>query len=113
VGLFLIRAKQTPETWRRLVDNPEDRRKASTEGQGVYAGKFHGYWYAFGDYDIYALIEAPDNIAATTLLVKLAGSGAFSDVSTVPLLTVDEMLEALRRAKTVDYTPPGASATLT
>lgn len=37
-------------------------------GAGVYSGKFHGYWYAFGDYDVYALIEAPDNVAAATLL---------------------------------------------
>jgi uncharacterized protein with GYD domain len=107
--LYLIRAKQTPETWSRLIENPEDRRVASSQGQGVYSGRFHGYWYAFGDYDVYALIEAPDNVAAATLLVRLAGSGGFSEVSTVALMSVDEMLEALRRAKDFDYAPPGAS----
>lgn len=35
--------------------------------------------------------------------MKLAGSGGFSEVSTVALMSVDGMLEALRRAKDFDY----------
>jgi uncharacterized protein with GYD domain len=106
--LYLVRGRQTAETWKRLIDNPEDRRIPSKERESAHDGRFHGYWYAFGDYDVYALIEASSNVAAAAFLARQRSSGGFTDVSTVCLLTVDEMLEALKRAKDIEYWPPGA-----
>jgi hypothetical protein len=40
-------------------------------------------------------------------LVTVAGSGAFSSLSTTVLLTVEETLDALRRAQGLTYRPPG------
>jgi hypothetical protein len=39
--------------------------------------------------------------------VTVAGSGAFRSVSTTVLLTVEETLDALRRAQSMAYRPPG------
>jgi uncharacterized protein with GYD domain len=109
--LYLIRARQTPETWQRMIDNPEDRRIVSKQNEHVHDGKFHGMWYGFGDYDVYALIESPNNVAAAGFLAKQRAAGAFSEVSTVCLMSVDEMLQALERAKRIDYAPPGGVQT--
>jgi uncharacterized protein with GYD domain len=70
-------------------------------------GKLHGLWYAFGDHDGYVLSEAPDNPTVASVLVTVAGSGAFRSVSTTVLLTVEETLDVLRRAQSVAYRPPG------
>ena len=70
-------------------------------------GRLLGYWYAFGDVDGYALIEAPDDVSVASLMVKVSASGALS-VSTTKLMTVEEALQAFRRAGDIDYRPPGA-----
>ena len=58
---YLTRFSYTPETWARLVRNPEDRRAAAQQYIESVGGKLHGFWYAFGDHDAYTLWEAPDN----------------------------------------------------
>lgn len=70
-------------------------------------GKLYGYWYAFGDADG-SLVEAPDDITAATLLVKVASAGEFRHVSTTKLPTVDEALEVMRRAAVGPSTGPRA-----
>jgi len=37
----------------------------------------------------------------------VAGSGAFSSLSTTVLLSVEDTIEALRRAQSLAYRPPG------
>jgi uncharacterized protein with GYD domain len=104
---YLTAFKQSAETWAKLAANPSDRRESLGPVIEEMGGKLLGYWYAFGDVDGYALIEAPDDIAAASLLVKVAASGALT-VSTTKLLTVDEALQAFRQAANVNYQPPGA-----
>jgi len=40
--------------------------------------------------------------------VVIGGGGALSKIETTPLLTVEDTLEALGRAREVAYRPPGA-----
>ena len=61
--LYLTKFSYTPETWARLIDNPEDRRKAAQEYIESVGGTLHGFWYAFGAHDGYNLWEAPDNVS--------------------------------------------------
>src|SRR3712207_9016509 len=58
---ILTRFSYTPETWARLLENPEDRRQAAQSYIESVGGRLHGFWYAFGEHDGYALWEAPDN----------------------------------------------------
>jgi len=104
--LFLTAFSQTPETWARLISSPEDRRVALRPVFEAAGGKLNGYWYAFGETDGYALFEAPDDVTAASVLVKVAASGAFTRLSTTRLLTVEEALDAFGRAGGVRYRPP-------
>ena len=52
---YLTRFSYTPETWARLIKNPEDRRAAAAEYIESVGGKLHGFWYAFGEHDAYNL----------------------------------------------------------
>ena len=106
--LYLTRFSYTPETWARLIDNPEDRRTAAETYIESVGGRLHGFWYAFGEHDGYTLWEAPDNVSMAAVALALSGGGAISALETTVLLSVDETLEALRRVEGVRYRAPGA-----
>ena len=106
--MYLTRFSYTPETWARLVKNPEDRRAAARQYIESVGGKLHGFWYAFGDHDGYNLWEAPDNVSMAAVSLAISGGGALSSLETTVLLTVDETLDALKRAQSVGYRAPGA-----
>jgi uncharacterized protein with GYD domain len=105
--VYLMRFSYTPETWSRLIQNPEDRRDAArayVEGAG---GELHGFWYGFGEYDGYAIFEAPDNVSMAGVVLAIAAGGALASVETTVLMTVEETLEALEKSTSIGYRPPG------
>jgi uncharacterized protein with GYD domain len=105
--LYLSRFSYTPETWARLISQPEDRREAARAYIESVGGKLHGFWYAFGTQDGFNLWEAPDNVSMAAVALAIAGGGALSSFETTVLLTVEETLDALRQAEQVGYRPPG------
>ena len=105
--LYLTKFSYTPETWSRLVKNPEDRRLAAQQYIESVGGKLHGFWYGFGSHDGYNLWEAPDNVSMAAVAIAIGGGGALSSIDTTVLLTVDETLEALQKAQQLKYKAPG------
>ena len=76
--LYLSRFSYTPETWARLVKNPEDRRDAARRYIESVGGTLHGFWYAFGAHDGLTLWEAPDNVSMAAVAIAIGGGGAVS-----------------------------------
>ena len=109
MSLYLMRFSYTPETWSRLIQNPEDRRHAARAYIEQVGGALHGFWYGFGEYDAYVICEAPDNISMSGVVLAIAAGGALSRVETTVLMTVEETLEALATAKGIGYRRPGES----
>ncbi len=107
MALYLSKFSYTPETWSRLIGNPEDRREAATAYIESVGGRLHGFWYAFGTHDGYTLWEAPDNVSMAAVSLALSAGGAISSLETTVLLTVEETIEALQKAGQVKYRPPG------
>jgi uncharacterized protein with GYD domain len=106
--LYLSRFTYTPETWARMIANPEDRREAARSYIESVGGTLHGFWYAFGTHDGYNLWEAPDNVSMAAVALAIGGGGAVGSFETTVLLTVEETMEALRTAGEIRYRPPGA-----
>ncbi|HYY33982.1 MAG TPA: GYD domain-containing protein [Gaiellaceae bacterium] len=106
--LYLTKFSYTPETWARLIRNPEDRRKAAQSYIESVGGTLQGFWYGFGSHDGYTLWEAPDNVSMAAVALAIGAGGALSSMDTAVLLTVDETLEALGKAGQIGYQPPGA-----
>ena len=104
--MYLTRFSYTPETWARMIKNPEDRRAAAQQYIESVGGKLHGFWYAFGDYDGYNLWEAPDDVSMAAVALAIGAGGALSSIHTTVLLTVDETIGALQRASTISYRRP-------
>lgn len=105
--LYLTKFSYTPATWNTLISNPEDRRKAAQACIESVGGKLHGFWYAFGSHDGYNLWEAPDNVSMAAVALAITGGNALSSFETTVLLTVDETLDALRKAGQFAYRAPG------
>ena len=105
--LYLCKFSYTPETWARLIGNPEDRRKAAESYIESVGGKLHGFWYAFGEHDGYNLFEAPDDVSMAAVAMAIGGGGALSSIETTVLMTVDDTIEALRKAGQIQYRAPG------
>ena len=106
--LYLTKFSYTPETWARLIGNPEDRREAARTYIESVGGKLHGFWYAFGEHDGYTLWEAPDNGSMASVALAIGSGGALSSIDTTVLMSVDETLDALRKAAEIQYQAPGA-----
>ena len=107
--MYLTRFSYTPETWAMLIAQPEDRRRAAEAYIESVGGTLHGFWYAFGEHDGINLWEAPDNVSMASVALAISGGGALSSFETTVLLTVEETLEALGRAQSVGYRPPGSA----
>src|ERR671935_2289095 len=107
MAFYLMRFSYTPETWAKLMQNPEDRRDAARAYVEQVGGTLHGFWYGFGKYDGYALYEAPDNVSMAGVVLAIAAGGALASVETTVLLTVEETLQALAKSKSIAYRPPG------
>lgn len=96
--LYLGRFKYTTETIQKLIENPQDRGKAAAEAAESLGAKLLGIWYAFGEFDGYFLVEAPDNTTVAALAMIAGGSGALARTETTVLLTMEEAQEAMRKA---------------
>jgi uncharacterized protein with GYD domain len=106
--LYLTRFSYTPETWARLIANPEDRRKAARSYIESVGGTLHGFWYAFGAHDGLNLWEAPDDVSMAAVALAIGSGGAVHSLETTVLLSVEDTMAALRTAHGITYRPPGA-----
>ncbi len=104
--MYLGRFSYTVDAVKALVENPTDRAEAAGAAVESIGGKMHGFWYAFGEFDGYFLMEAPDNSTALALSATVARSGAIAKIETIPLISVEEGIEAFRKTQSASYTPP-------
>ena len=105
--IYLSKFSYTPATWARLIERPEDRRIAAQSYIESVGGRLHGFWYAFGEHDGYAMWEAPDNVSMAAVALAIGAGGALSSLETTVLLTVEETMDALGRAQQISYRAPG------
>ena len=107
--LYMSTFDYKPEVWAELVHNPENRTEAVSRILEDAGCKLKGLWYAFGNSDGFALIEAPDNVTSASIAIAISASGAFRKFETTVLMTQDELLKALKKAQDVTYVAPGAA----
>jgi uncharacterized protein with GYD domain len=107
MAMYMARFSYTHEAWATLIRSPEDREATVRAMMERHRCKLHNLWYAFGEDDGYALIEAPDNVTAAAVVLAISSSGAFASFKTAVLMSQQDALEAMRLAADVAYTAPG------
>ncbi len=105
---YLVQASYTPESWAAQLKNPQDRRQVVEPLLARLGGRFETLDYAFGEYDIVAIVELPDNVSAAAVGLAIMAGGAMKAYKTTPLLSSSEGLQAMRRAAEAasTYQPP-------
>ena len=103
---YLISANYTAEGMEGVrAAGAKSRVDAVSTMLEAMGGKLDSFHFAFGDTDVYAIADVPDDEAAAALSIAINSSGAVSS-HTTKLLTVEQVDEALRLS--VDYRAPGA-----
>jgi uncharacterized protein with GYD domain len=102
---YLTRASLTAEGVKGTLKEGGTARRAAIERLAESLGmRLEAFYYAFGEDDVYAIIDAPDNVTAASSSMAVNAAGT-SHVKTVVLITPEEMDEVSKRRS--EYRPPG------
>lgn len=107
MAYYMIQTAFTAEAWAKMIKTPQNRADQVRPIIEKLGGKLEGYWTCFGDYDNVLIVQAPDNIGAAALSLAAAGGGALRAAKTTPLLTMEETMDAMKRAGKAEYKAPG------
>jgi len=102
---YMIEATYTLEGTRGLLrEGGTKRREAVKAALKSIGGKVDAFYYAFGGTDVYAIIDAPDNVSAAACAAAINATGAVQLRTTV-LLEPEDIDAAVK--KSVKYRAPG------
>ena len=103
---FLFIAQYAPQGAQAVLAAGGTARRAAIEKMAAgMGGRLETYDFAFGDDDVYAIIELPDERTAAAAALAVNASGA-ARVRTVVLMTPEDV-DATAQVH-ADYRPPGA-----
>ena len=102
---YLVHASYSVEGVKGLLKDGGSARRAVAKGAiESLGGKLEAFYFAFGDSDVIAIFEAPDNVAMSALSLAVGAAGGVSTKTTV-LLTPEEVDQVVK--KTASYRAPG------
>ena len=103
---YLIKGCYNPEGAKGLLkEGGSARRDMVKKIVESLGGKLEALYYAYGDVDVYALVDVPQATDGLALGLAVNASGAVR-LTTTPLITPEEIDAAAK--KTVAYRAPGA-----
>ncbi len=120
---YMYEVAYTPEAWAALIQKPQDRieairpaiRKLGGKIEAIrpairkLGGKIETAYFTFGDYDIVAIANMPDNVSAAAFSLAVSAGGSVVSIRTTTLMTIREGMRAMRQAKRSTYTPADAN----
>ena len=102
---YLIQGYYTAEYVKGLLkEGGSKRREAVKRALEDVGAKLEAFYFAFGEADVYTIVDAPDNISITAHVLAVIAAGAVH-VKSVVLLTPEEVDQAAK--KRASYRPPG------
>ncbi|MFZ0929208.1 MAG: GYD domain-containing protein [Syntrophobacteraceae bacterium] len=87
-----------------LKDGGSGRVAAVKKAFESLGGTVECYYFAFGEYDFFIIVDAPDNVSAASASLTANASGLVT-VKTTVLMTPEEMDEVAKKSPT--YRGPG------
>jgi uncharacterized protein with GYD domain len=103
---YLIKASYTVEGTKGLLkEGGSGRRAAVAQMAQQMGGILEAFYYAFGEADVFAILDVPDAISAAAISLVINSKGG-AQVSITPLITPEEIDAACK--KSVAYRAPGA-----
>ena len=103
---YSLQVAYTPLGWAALLKGPQHRLEAIKPVIERLGGSVVNGWFMFGEYDLLVICELPDNVSAAALSMAISSGGAVKAVKSAPLMSFEDGLEAMRKAKAAEYAPP-------
>ncbi len=88
-----------------LKEGGSSRRQAVDKLLASVGGKVDSFYYAFGDVDVYIVVDVPDNVTAAAIALTVGASGVVR-IKTTVLMTPEEVDAAAKKSPA--YRAPGA-----
>ena len=102
---YLLKVSYTADGAKGLMKDGGSKRhaaaKALVESVG---GRMETFYFAFGECDVFCIVDMPDAASAASASIAIAASGS-ATTEAVVLLTAEEIDAAVK--KSASYTPPG------
>jgi uncharacterized protein with GYD domain len=105
---YLLQVSYTPEAWAAMAKDPQDRIEKVRPAVEKLGGKLENGWLCFGEYDLVAILDMPDDVSMAGAAMAFAAGGAIKSQRTTPLMSTAQGVEAMRKAGGVAYRPPGS-----
>jgi uncharacterized protein with GYD domain len=107
MSLYLTRARYTPEACRGMIANPAER---ASIAKGMFEAadmKLHNIWMS-GNNEVICVVEG-SAVAGSAVSMVVMASGAFSEASSLELISPEQQVAAMKLAGTVaaKYRAPG------
>jgi uncharacterized protein with GYD domain len=107
---YLLQVAYSPEAWASLIAQPHDRLDVVRPVVEKLGGKITQGWFAFGDYDLIAIVEMPSNVEAAAFSLAASAGGAVRAIKTTPLMSTAQGIEAMKKAAKSGYKAPTKAA---
>lgn len=106
MGKYLFQGNYVDDGMKGLLqEGGSSRRDAASAAMGTVGGTIESFYYAFGDTDVYGIVDFPDEASAVAVSLLINGSGAVR-ISLTPLIEPEVLDEAAK--KSPSYRAPGS-----
>ena len=106
MALSMIQFSYKSETVGNLVKNPEDRSVAVKNLIEKLGGKLLAFYYTYGDYDGFLIVDMPDNTSTLATVMAAFSAGGTAKLKTTVIITVEEAMAAMRKASGLKLEQP-------
>lgn len=100
---YLMQLSYTPAALASLMEHPQNRNEAVRKPIEKLGGKVDRFYLSFGEFDVVGIVEMPDNVNAAAFSLALGAGGACARVQTTPLMTMEDGMEAMKKAGACGY----------
>lgn len=105
---YLIEAGYSHEGLKGVLkDGGTGRRNAVETAVKALGGRVEAFYFGFGESDVYAIVDAPDNVSVAAFALAVGATGIAGHYKTIALLTPEEIDQAAKKAAGASYRPPG------
>lgn len=102
---FLLTGSYTVDGVNRLIEQGGTKRRQEVEQAVAGAGgRLEALYWAFGEDDVYCIVDLPNSLSMAALSLAVAGAGLIQP-KTVVLMTPEEVDEATKQSS--DIRAPG------
>jgi uncharacterized protein with GYD domain len=106
MAFYMVQGAYTAEGIATMAKNPQDRSVPVRELAQKAGGRLIDFYFCFGEYDVVVLFEALDDTTATAIALAAVSAGHLKAYKTTKLFTVEETMEAMRKAGSLAFQGP-------